>query len=192
MKLAKSQLKKIERSVQKIYQKNNDPYHHFNHAFRTAKLAAYIAKKEKANQTVCYVAGLVHDISPKTRGETHGLASSRMAEKLLRKQVLDRYFIRQVCQAIKYHDTAARRKIKTSEGKIVFDADKLQCLGPVGAIREYGDYLKLSYGHTKVIKITLDYLKNNNPPLFTKTGRSLKIPLKKFNLEFVRLYNEYK
>lgn len=192
MKLTKLQLKKIESAAEKIYQKNNDSSHDFNHALRTAKLAAHIAKKEKADQTVCYVAGLVHDIAPKTRGKTHGLVSCRMAEKLLRKLGLNQYFIRQVCQAIKYHDTDARHKIKTFEGRVVFDADKLQGLGPVGAIREYGDCLKTGHKHHEAVEMTLDNLIKDNPHSYTKTGKKLKNKLRKFNLEFVRLYNEYK
>ncbi|MDZ7798921.1 MAG: HD domain-containing protein [Patescibacteria group bacterium] len=189
--LSQKEIEKIRKEVIKIYNKNNDPFHHYNHALKTAELAKKIAQKEGADKNICYVAGLVHDLAPKKRSQPHGENSRKIANKLLNKIGLDKEVIYKIGEAIRYHDTRNSHKIKTLEGKIIFDAGKLQCYGPVGIIREYGDLLIKGYPHEKAINKLLDYLKNFKPKFFTKTGQKIRKKLKKYNQEFIKLFKEY-
>ncbi|MBU0597738.1 HD domain-containing protein [Patescibacteria group bacterium] len=191
MKLTTSQNKKIEAWAKRMYRKNNDPYHNFGHAFFVSKMAAYIAKKEGAKVEVCRVAGLLHDLAPKTRGKPHGEKSAILVRKYLTGLKLNNVLINDACMAIEFHDSARRHLAKTLEGKIIFEADKLDCFGPVGLIREYGDLLKIGFSHDRALNTTLDYLKNNNPKYSTKTGNKIKNELRKFNKYFLRVYNKY-
>lgn len=189
--ISQKQIKKIRDLVQSIYEKNNDPFHNFNHAITTSKLATYIAEKEGGNTEVCLVAGLLHDIAPKTRGKPHGEQSAKMACGLLKKMKMPEDFIKQVAAAIANHDSSRRHLIDTMEGKIVYDADKLHCIGPVGLLREYGDLIITGEDLNKVVDMALGYLKNLNPHITTKTGKKIKKELRKFNVYFIKLYNKY-
>lgn len=189
--MKKQQIKKIKDLVQLIYKKNNDPFHNFDHALTTSRLAAYIAKKEGADAEVCLVAGLLHDIAPKKRGKPHGEQSARIARGLLKKLKIPLAFIKQVVFALMYHDSSKRHLISTLEGEIIFEADKLSCFGPIGLLREYGDLLTKGENPNKVLNMTLLYLKNFNPRFTTKTGRKIKKELRRFNFDFIKLYNRY-
>ena len=191
MRLTKTRILKIEKFAQKEIIKNKDPFHDWKHVLTTAKLASYIAKKEKANTLVCYIAGLLHDIAPKTYGKTHGLQSAEIAKKFLEKMKLDKSFINQIYLAIAFHDTATQHKAETLEAKIIFEADKLQCFGPIGFIREYGDLLLQGIKAEDTLDKTMKYLKTYNPPFTTKTGKKLKKELQDFNKSFIKTFNKW-
>ncbi|MFH0952416.1 MAG: HD domain-containing protein [Patescibacteria group bacterium] len=190
MSLTKRQYNKIIKQVRIIYLKTNDPFHNMDHALITANLAADIAKKEKADAEICRVAGLLHDIAPKKRGQPHGRQSAILAKKLLRTIINDKRFINKVAAAIVNHDTRNSHLISAKEGKIIFEADKLQVIGPIGIFREFGDLLILGHGKRSAT-ITIDFLKNYDHPFFTQTGRKLKKELLNFNNNFVKYYDKY-
>jgi len=192
MKSTTQQWNKIEQLAKKEYIKRNDPFHDFQHALSVSRLAVFIARKEGADVMVCKVAGLLHDIAPKIRGKTHGLESGRCAKNLLEKLKLDNEFIKVVYLAIIYHDGSRSHLAKTLEGKIIYEADKLECYGPVGIIREYGDVLHLTNNHYKAFENLIRYLKEYDRPFFTKTGKKLKKELRNYNKEFVRLIGKYR
>jgi len=190
-KISSKQIKKIKTKVKKIYQKNDDPFHNYNHALKTAELAQKIAQKEGADKNICYVAGLVHDLAPKKRDHPHGEKSRIIANKLLNKVGLSKEIIKKIGEAIRYHDTKNIHKIKTLEGKIIFESDKLQAIGPLGIIRAYGDFLLKGFNNKKSVTKLLDHLENYNPRFFTKTGKLMKKDLIKYNRDFIKLFNKY-
>jgi len=190
MKITKEQLRKIENFAIKKYEANKDPFHNLDHALMTAKIASHIAVREGANPLVCKIASLLHDISPKTRGKPHGLKSAKLAREFLKKIKLDKKITDQIYLAIAYHDTSRYKKAKTLEGKIIFEADKLQCFGPLGFVREYGDLLIKGVIPEKALKKSLECLKNYNPSFPTKTGRKLKNKLLRLNRLFLEIFNK--
>lgn len=191
MRLTEVQLRKIENCARQIYKKNNDPFHQIDHAFLTAKIAVSIARQEKADIDVCRTAGLLHDIAPKTRGKAHGEKSAQMAKRLLKKIKVDPEVIKSVYLAICNHDTINRRLIRTKEGEIIFEADKLQAMGPIGLIREYGDLLMKGHDAPAAFNQLISYLKNYSPQFTTKTGKRLQRVFRDFNSDFLKLYNQY-
>ena len=192
MKITKKQYKKIEIYIQRAYKKNKDPYHDLDHAVSVSKTAVYIARQEKADVEVCRVAGLLHDIAPKTRGKTHGVKSGNMTRAFLRRVQVEKEFINNVYQAIIYHDTSRHHLAKTLEAKIVFEADKLETIGPVGLIREYGDLLSHGYAPQKALAEVAKNMCRKNPIVHTKTAKKLQKELLEFNKEFIRLLIKYR
>ncbi len=193
MKGSKQQLQKIEAFARRVYKKNNNPYHDLDHALSVSKTAVYIAKQEKADVEVCRIAALLHDIAPKTRGKTHSQQSGKMAKRFLAKIGLDKEFINAVQLAIMYHDTARFHLVKTKEGIIVFEADKLEGAGPIGLLREYGDRILLHHHNPKLVLKELPvYLRHYNPPVRTRTAKRLKKEIQQFNKEFIRLLTKYR
>lgn len=192
MKITSKQWNKIERLAQKEYAKRNDPFHDFEHARSISRLATFIARQEGADLTVCKLAGLLHDLAPKKRGKLHALKSGRLAKKFLKRLKFDDKFINTIYSAIIYHDGSRSHLAKTLEGKIIYEADKLECYGPVGIIREYGDVFRQTKDHYKALENLLQYLQKYNRRFFTKTGKRHKKELRKFSLKFVKLIKKYR
>lgn len=191
MKLTKAQTTYITNAAKRHYKKNKDQFHGFDHALLTAHIAQYIAKHEQADRTICWLAGLLHDIAPKTRGKPHGQHSATIASAILIKGNIKRGAAEIVYGAIANHDSIHRSRINTLEGKIVFEADKLLSMGPIGVLREYGDLLKEGYTHEKASKMLITYLRQYNPLFWTKTGKRLKREFRQLNALFVTLNNKY-
>ena len=192
MKITEPQWKKIKQFARKKYEENNDSFHGYDHAQAVSGLAEYIAKKEKADVDVCRAAGLLHDIAPKTRGKAHGKQSGDIINKYLTSINLKKDFTDNVVMAVIYHDTINQHLIETLEGEVVFEADKLECFGPVGIIREFGDLIIKGYSYDKSLNQLFDYLVNYNPDFKTKTAKKIKSELKAFNNNFIHHYYKYR
>ncbi len=184
--------KKI-RDFAKKYHKDLDYNHDMEHVDRTVKLAELLAKKENANLEVCKVAAYLHDIGKKFSKDVHGNHSAKIAENFLKKLIDDKKFIKQVCHAIYCHDKASIHKAKTKEAKVVYDADKLQAIGPFGFCREFSHRLffdKLKpRGALKIVK--KKEINRFKKELQTKTAK--KIAKNEFNLmlKFYKMYDKW-
>lgn len=104
-----------------------DHAHGENHAFRTEKLAEYIAKKEGADVTICRLGGLLHQYHAEGAAEVNSFLKEMDLEDEVREKVVN-------CVESVGRSTMDRAKFP--EAKVVFDADKLQILGPLGVVRE--------------------------------------------------------
>jgi HD superfamily phosphodiesterase len=124
MKLNKNQIKQIERFAYNHYKKL-DQTHGIEHLNRTVKLATYLAKKENANIQIVKLGSMLHQFH-----------DGKVVEEFLKKIKLDKNLIRQVVHCIDCSRNSTIHKAKTIEAKVVFDADKLQVIGPFGIIRE--------------------------------------------------------
>jgi uncharacterized protein len=141
MKLSKKQLQAIiEFSKQKI--KRNDPFHRIEHVKLTVKLSKILAKKEKADVNKAITIAWLHDIekNKEEKNKDHGKKGAQTAEKFLRKIKIPEKDIKDICFAIHKHNKGGKKK--TKEVKIIWDADKLQSIGPSGLLRIYGYYIE--------------------------------------------------
>lgn len=138
MRLTPQIMKKIEKFAIEKY-KHKDFAHKPDHVYRTAKLAEFIAKKEKADVNICKATAFLHDIAHSTSKykPDHSEEGAKVAEKFLRKLKVDNDIIEQVSHAIYHHSQRKVLKAKTKEAKIVSDADKLEKIGPLGFFRVY-------------------------------------------------------
>jgi uncharacterized protein len=119
-----------------------DPVHDFGHVLRVLALAERIGQAEGADLEVLRAAALLHDAQGNTPGgpeagrAAHHHASADLAGAILEAEGWpgDRIAAVQHCiRAHRFRDPAEPRA--SLEAKILFDCDKLDALGAIGAAR---------------------------------------------------------
>jgi uncharacterized protein len=114
--------------------------HDWWHVYRVWQNAIYIGRDEKADMLVVELAALLHDIAD---WKFHGgdeKAGSRAAREWLTSQSVNITIIDHVCQIIddlSFKGAAVRTAMKTKEGMVVQDADRLDALGAIGIARAF-------------------------------------------------------
>ncbi|MBN1305645.1 MAG: HD domain-containing protein [Anaerolineales bacterium] len=118
---------------------NADPVHDFDHVLRVHNLAVYIAGIEGADLEIVRAAALLHDAKGAAPGEAgrlkHHLASAEFAGEVLANQAWSPEKIAAVQHCIRAHRFRGGEKPTSLEARILFDADKLDVLGAIGAAR---------------------------------------------------------
>ena len=175
---------KIKKQIEGVYKKK-DFGHDMRHINKTIELAEYLAKKEKADIWVCKTSALLHDISK--GDEPHNKSGAKRARIILKKYRFDNNFIDNVCDCIDKHCNP--KMFKSKEANILYDADKLQTIGPYGFTRVFLDYFVLK-------KVTIDksieMSKNEENLHFkrlkTKTAKKMIQEQYKHMIKFYKLY----
>jgi uncharacterized protein len=119
--------------------------HDWWHIYRVLNTARHISEKEKgANIFIVELAALLHDIADRkfNGGDTKkGLEKVR---SFLHTLNLELSIIEHVCEIIHTYSFSSsfigngkRREMKTLEGKIVQDADRLDAIGAIGIARAF-------------------------------------------------------
>jgi uncharacterized protein len=137
-------LKKVEEIVKSKFEGEGSG-HDWWHIQRVWKTAIYLAKKEGADLFVVQLAALLHDIAD---WKFHGYdpnVGSKAAGKILWSFKIDEVIVNQVgyiIDHISYKSGANKHVMKTIEGKVVQDADRLDAIGAIGIARvfAYGGY----------------------------------------------------
>jgi len=107
------------------YYKNLDQTHGTEHLKRTVKLAVYLGKIEKSNIQIVKAGAILHQFH-----------NRNIVKKFLEKIKVDKNLIKQIIHCVDCSSMKNVHKAKTIEAKVVYDADKLQVVGPFGIIRE--------------------------------------------------------
>ena len=120
--------------------KDTDPVHDFSHIERVYRMAERLAIAEGADLEIVRAAALLHDANGTTPGsdvrKEHHLRSAEFAETILRKEGWPEERIKAVQHCIRAHRYRDDREPpETIEAKVIFDADKLDVLGAIGAVR---------------------------------------------------------
>jgi uncharacterized protein len=113
--------------------------HDWWHVFRTWKMAKEIAKKEGGDLFVIELGALLHDIGD-WKFNDDPKAGSKKARELLEKLKVEEPVIAYVCDIVdnvSFKGAKMENGIKTLEGKIVQDADRLDALGAIGVARTF-------------------------------------------------------
>ena len=119
--------------------------HDWWHIFRVWKLAKKIAVEEKAQLETVELGALLHDIADwKFHGGDDSIGPA-MAQEFLNNNDIDPKLIESVVDivsTISYKGAGVATPMKTLEGKIVQDADRLDAIGALGIARTfaYGGY----------------------------------------------------
>lgn len=119
--------------------------HDWLHIERVVRNAKRIAKKEGGDLFVVELAALLHDIADwKFHGGDTAIGP-RKAKEWLEKLKVDKEIISQVTDIVRdvsFREGTNKTKMKTLEGKIVQDADRLDAMGAIGIARcfAYGGY----------------------------------------------------
>lgn len=122
--------------------KNTDPVHDFDHVLRVYRMAERLALAEGADLEIVRAAALLHDAEgamPGAEARTnHHHASAEFAAEILRAEGWREERIAAVQHCIRAHRYRGNEAPQTIEAKVLFDADKLDVLGAIGAARVIG------------------------------------------------------
>ncbi len=138
-------------SVRHLYP-GYDPVHGFDHIERVYHLALKIASVEGADEEIVGAAALLHDAvgsNPQLKARSsHHEASAELAERLLREEGWDPERIARVQTCIRGHRYRnGGIPPETLEARVLFDADKLDVLGAIGAARTIAYAVQASVPH---------------------------------------------
>ena len=119
---------------------SEDAAHDFDHLVRVMALADTIAAREGGDLPTIWAAVALHDIGQARelrQGGDHALIGANMALELLQNTRFPQASIPAVQQAIREHRMTGGMLPQTLEGRILYDADKIDCLGAIGIGRLY-------------------------------------------------------
>jgi uncharacterized protein len=123
---------------------DTDPVHGFDHVLRVYKMATRLAQAEGADVEVVRAAALLHDAQGEIPGEENGastradhhLASAEFARYILGLENWEEERIAAVEHCILAHRFRDNiQQPQSLEAKVLFDADKLDAIGAIGAAR---------------------------------------------------------
>lgn len=117
-----------------------DTAHDIDHVERTMRLAETLHEREGGDLPTILAAVAFHDIGQeraRRQDGDHADIGAEMAAELLTGTWFPQDAIPAVQQAIREHRMTGARKPQSLEGRIVYDADKLDSLGAVGIARLY-------------------------------------------------------
>ncbi len=118
-----------------------DPVHDWSHVRRVTVLAERIATAENADAEIVRAAALLHDVpAPPTPGARarHHLWAADFAADVLRAEGWPAERIAAVQHCIRAHRFRGDEAPATPEARALFDADKLDAIGAIGALRAGG------------------------------------------------------
>ncbi len=114
--------------------------HDWFHIERVWKSALHIGERENVNMFVVELAALLHDIADWKFSGGDESAGPREARRWLEQLNVDEKTIAHVCEIIKdlsFKGAGVRTAMKTREGMVVQDADRLDAMGAIGIARAF-------------------------------------------------------
>ena len=117
-----------------------DASHDFDHIVRVMALSDTLQAQEGGNLSVIWAAVAFHDIGQareRRHGGDHAIIGAEMAGDLLTNTQFPQHAIPAVQEAIREHRMTGGIVPHSLEGRILYDADKIDCLGAIGIGRLY-------------------------------------------------------
>jgi uncharacterized protein len=114
--------------------------HDWWHIVRVWNMAKHICNIEGADMVVVELAALLHDIADWKFHGGDDTVGPKMARQILEKHSVSVEVINQVCDIIKnisFKGAGVKSEMKTLEGAVVQDADRLDAIGAVGIARAF-------------------------------------------------------
>jgi uncharacterized protein len=119
---------------------SEDAAHDYDHLVRVMALADRIQASEGGDLPTIWAAVAFHDIGQereRRHGGDHAMIGAELAAEVLRNTPFPQHSILMVQQAIREHRMTGGAIPQTLEGRILYDADKIDCLGAIGIGRLY-------------------------------------------------------
>jgi len=133
-------IQEVAKLVEKKF-KHEGTGHDWYHIERVWKMAKHIARQEKGVDVfIVELGALLHDIADWKFHNGDLDAGPREAARLLKLLKADQSTIERVCHIVKnvsFKGSHVAETMKTKEGKIVQDADRLDAMGAVGIMRNF-------------------------------------------------------
>jgi uncharacterized protein len=114
--------------------------HDWFHTERVWKTAKFLAEKEKADFFVVEMAALLHDVADWKMNNGDEKAGLARVEKWLGENDVDESYGRDIIfivDNISFSKEKGGKKINTTEGFVVQDADRLDAIGAIGIARTF-------------------------------------------------------
>jgi len=114
--------------------------HDWWHIYRVWNLAKNIAEQEGANMRIVELSALLHDIADWKFHNGDDSKGPKLAEQFLADNQVERDVIDPVVEivaTISYKGAGVATPMKTLEGKVVQDADRLDAIGAMGIARTF-------------------------------------------------------
>jgi len=116
--------------------------HDWSHVERVLILCEKIGLKEGADLRILELAALLHDVGRQEEDESKGEAchaeiGAKKAAAILREEGFDDNTISAVVHCVECHRFRKNKPPQSLEAKVLFDADKLDCIGAMGIARDY-------------------------------------------------------
>lgn len=114
--------------------------HDWWHVYRVWQMAKQIGKEEGADLFVVEMAALLHDIADWKFHDGDDTAGPREARAWMQRLGVEERVIAHVCDIIRdlsFKGAAVITTMKTKEGMVVQDADRLDALGAIGIARAF-------------------------------------------------------
>lgn len=121
-------------------EENEDAAHDFDHLERVMAVADTISAQEGGDLPIIWAAVAFHDIGQERErqyGGDHAFIGAELAAELLSNTSFPQASIPAVQQAIREHRMTGGVAPQTLEGRILYDADKIDGLGTIGIGRLY-------------------------------------------------------
>jgi len=143
--------------------------HDWWHVYRVWKNAVHIAESEQADLFIVELAALLHDIADWKFNDGNDDIGPQMAKEWLERLNVEETVVVHVCSII--HDISFKgagvaTNMKTIEGMIVQDADRLDAMGAIGISRAF------AYGGSKGREMYNPELKPENHNSFEQYKNS--------------------
>lgn len=126
MQLTDRQVGLIEDFALKKYRSLDDT-HGADHCEKTASIASFLASEEGADELIAKMGALLHQFHPEGAAQVNEFLLSINVPHDIRERIV---------HCVKCVEPTTIHTARTLEAKVVFDADKLQTLGPYGLARE--------------------------------------------------------
>lgn len=112
--------------------------HDWWHVYRVWKLAKHIGEKENADLFIVELAAILHDIADWKFTDGDEEVGPKLAREWLESLGVDQNEINHITEIIKdlsFKGANVETSMKTLEGKVVQDADRLDAMGAIGIAR---------------------------------------------------------
>ena len=129
----------------KVLMSGEQSGHDWWHVYRVWRIAIRLSEQESVDRLVVELAALLHDIADWKFHDGDETAGPRAAKEWLESSGVDNDTIEHVChivQHLSFKGVAVPTPMRTREGQVVQDADRLDAIGAIGVARAfaYGGY----------------------------------------------------
>jgi putative nucleotidyltransferase with HDIG domain len=152
-------IENLENIIKRMMSPLEGTAHSYKHVERVLKIATFLASEEKADLELVQVGTILHDIGW-TLGQPHNETGAKLASKVLEEIGYPQEKSEKVLRIILHHPFEFRDRLETLEEKIVWDADKIDLLGPVGITRAF------HWGGKKPFETVVKYCFEEGLPIY--------------------------